>query len=37
MAGVDFFTVRAGRIVAMRSAWDAAAVYHQFGRLADGL
>jgi len=37
MEGVDFFTVREGRIVAMRSFWDAAEVYRQFGLLADGL
>jgi len=37
MEGVDFFTVRAGRIVEMRSLWNAAAVYRQFGLLADGL
>ena len=37
MEGVDFFTVRDGRIVAMRSFWDAAEVYRQFGLLADGL
>jgi ketosteroid isomerase-like protein len=37
MEGVDFFTVAAGRIVAMRSFWDAAAVYRQFGLLAPGL
>jgi predicted ester cyclase len=37
MQGVDFFTVRDGRIVAMRSFWDAADVYRQFGLLADGL
>lgn len=37
MEGVDFFTVREGRIVEMRSFWDAADVYRQFGLLADGL
>jgi ketosteroid isomerase-like protein len=37
MEGVDLFTVREGRIVAMRSFWDAAEVYRQFGLLADGL
>jgi predicted ester cyclase len=37
MEGVDFFTVGVGRVVAMRSFWDAADVYRQFGLLADGL
>ena len=37
MEGVDFVTVAGDRIVAMRSFWDAAAVYRQFGLLADGL
>jgi predicted ester cyclase len=37
MEGVDFITVRDGRIVAVRSSWDAAEVYRQFGLLADGL
>jgi ketosteroid isomerase-like protein len=37
MEGVDLITVREGRIVAMRSFWDAAEVYRQFGLLADGL
>jgi steroid delta-isomerase-like uncharacterized protein len=37
MEGVDFFTVVDGRITAVRSFWDAAEVYRQFGLLADGL
>ena len=37
MEGVDFFTVSDGKIVAVRSFWDAAEVYRQFGLLADGL
>ena len=37
MEGVDFLTVRDDRIVAVRSFWDAAEVYRQFGLLADGL
>jgi steroid delta-isomerase-like uncharacterized protein len=37
MEGVDVFTVEAGAIVEVRSFWDAAAVYRQFGLLADGL
>ena len=37
MEGVDFFTVTDGRIVEVRSFWDAAEVYRQFGLLADGL
>ena len=37
MEGVDFVTVAGGRIVGMRSFWDAATVYRQFGLLADGL
>lgn len=37
MEGVDFLTVRGGMIVEVRSSWDAAAVYRQFGLLADGL
>ena len=37
MEGVDFVTVADDRIVAMRSFWDAATVYRQFGLLADGL
>jgi predicted ester cyclase len=37
MEGVDFLTVRDERIVAVRSFWDAAEVYRQFGLLADGL
>ena len=37
MEGVDVLTVRDGRIVEVRSFWDAAGVYRQFGLLADGL
>ena len=37
MEGVDFLTVADGKIVDVRSFWDAAAVYRQFGLLADGL
>ena len=42
MEGVDFYRVDSsgddgGRIVEVRSSWDAAAVYRQFGLLADGL
>jgi predicted ester cyclase len=37
MEGVDALTVRDERIVAIRSMWDAAAVYRQFGLLPEGL
>jgi steroid delta-isomerase-like uncharacterized protein len=37
MEGVDVFTVADDRIVEVRSFWDAAGVYRQFGLLADGL
>lgn len=37
MEGVDVFRVAGDRIVEVRSFWDAAAVYRQFGLLADGL
>jgi predicted ester cyclase len=37
MEGVDFMTVADHHIVAMRSFWDAAAVYRQFGLLPSGL
>lgn len=37
MEGVDFLTVADDRIVEVRSFWDAAEVYRQFGLLADGL
>jgi len=37
MEGVDFFRIAAGKIVEVRSFWDAAEVYRQFGLLADGL
>jgi ketosteroid isomerase-like protein len=37
MEGVDVFRVADGSIVEVRSFWDAAAVYRQFGLLADGL
>jgi steroid delta-isomerase-like uncharacterized protein len=37
MEGVDVFRIDGDRIVEVRSFWDAAAVYRQFGLLADGL
>jgi predicted ester cyclase len=37
MEGVDFITVRGATIVAVRSSWDAAAVYRQFDLLPEGL
>jgi len=37
MEGVDFFTIADDKIVDLRSFWDAAGVYRQFGLLADGL
>ncbi len=37
MEGVDFITVRDGTIVEVRSSWDAATVYRQFGLLPPGL
>jgi predicted ester cyclase len=37
MEGVDVFTVADDKIVEVRSFWDAAGVYRQFGLLADGL
>jgi predicted ester cyclase len=37
MEGIDVLTVREGRIVAVRSFWDAAEVYRQFGLLPQGL
>jgi predicted ester cyclase len=37
MEGVDLYRVADDRIVEVRSFWDAAAVYRQFGLLADGL
>jgi steroid delta-isomerase-like uncharacterized protein len=37
MEGVDFLTVTDGRITEVRSFWDAAEVYRQFGLLPDGL
>ncbi len=37
MEGVDIVRVSGDRIVEVRSFWDAAAVYRQFGLLADGL
>jgi predicted ester cyclase len=37
MEGVDFFTVAGNKIVGLRSFWDAAEVYRQFGLLAEGL
>jgi predicted ester cyclase len=37
MEGVDILRVADDQIVEVRSFWDAAAVYRQFGLLADGL
>jgi predicted ester cyclase len=37
MEGVDIFRVAGDQIVEVRSFWDAAEVYRQFGLLADGL
>jgi predicted ester cyclase len=37
MEGVDFFTIADGQIIDLRSFWDAAGVYRQFGLLAEGL
>ncbi len=37
MEGVDIYRVAADRIVQVHSFWDAAAVYRQFGLLAEGL
>ena len=37
MEGVDFYRVAGNRISEVRSLWDAAAVYRQFGLLADHL
>jgi predicted ester cyclase len=37
MEGVDLFRVIGERIVEVRSFWDAAAVYRQFGLLGEGL
>ena len=37
MEGVDIVKVDGGQIVEVRSFWDAAEVYRQFGLLADGL
>lgn len=37
MEGVDRLRVSADRIVEVRSFWDAASVYRQFGLLPDGL
>ena len=37
MEGVDIYRVADDRIVEVHSFWDAAAVYRQFGLLADGL
>ena len=37
MEGVDICRVADGKIVEVRSFWDAAEVYRQFGLLADGL
>ena len=37
MEGVDFVSVAGHRIVALRSFWDAATVYRQFGLLPRGL
>ena len=37
MEGVDFYRVAGNRITEVRSFWDAAAVYRQFGLLPDHL
>jgi predicted ester cyclase len=37
MEGVDIYRVEADLVVEVRSFWDAAAVYRQFGLLAEGL
>ncbi len=37
MEGVDVFRVRDGVVTEVRSFWDAAEVYRQFGLLAEGL
>jgi predicted ester cyclase len=37
MEGVDVYRVEGDLVVEVRSFWDAAAVYRQFGLLADGL
>lgn len=37
MEGVDFLRVDGDRVVEVRSFWDAAEVYRQFGLLPDGL
>ncbi len=37
MEGVDIYKVAGGKVVEVRSFWDAAEVYRQFGLLADGL
>lgn len=37
MEGVDFYRVAGIRISEVRSLWDAAGVYRQFGLLADHL
>ena len=37
MEGVDIFKVTDGKVVEVRSFWDAAEVYRQFGLLAEGL
>ncbi len=37
MEGVDIYRVTDGQVVEVRSFWDAAEVYRQFGLLAEGL
>lgn len=37
MEGVDIYTVANGKVDEVRSFWDAAAVYRQFGLLDEGL
>ncbi len=37
MEGVDLYRVTGDKVTEVRSFWDAAAVYRQFGLLADGL
>ena len=37
MEGVDLYRVKRDKVTEVRSLWDAAAVYRQFGLLADGL
>ena len=37
MEGVDLYRVHAGKVVEVRSFWDAAEVYRQLDLLPDGL